>query len=164
MTNTHFATDGLIGANLEVPTTDAEFALGTKVTANDGTEFYYVQANGAIDAKDFVVVSEAYQATAAVLATGDYGDMGAVAQVAFADDEYGWVARIGSSSNLTVNTLASANANAVLHTTATAGHLDDGTVAGSNAVEGIVLSSAADSVAGATACIISSPLSIGADD
>lgn len=162
--NTFYSASSPIGAKLEVATTDAEFELGTVAKGNDNSEWLYVQANGAIEQYDFVVVSEAFQATAAVLATGDLGDRGAVAvSTAFADDEYGWVCRKGAGASFQVHTDASCAANAVLHTDSVSGGLRDDTVVGSNAVEGIFLTTANDSVAGGAPCIIEYPY-IGANN
>lgn len=155
---THFPTDGTIGTNIDVTTTTAEFELGQTVQTNDGGEFIYVQASGAIDQYDFVVIDEDYQATAAILATGAKGDLGGVALIAFADNEYGFVCRKGANSSaIKVNAIASCAANTAIYVTATAGHIDDATASGSELVEGLFLTAAADTVAGATECVVNYP-------
>lgn len=164
MVETYYATDGTLGVELDQTNTDPQFSLGKVIQGADNSEWLYVQANGAIEQYGFVVVSEAFQATAPVLATGDLGDRGAVAvATAFADDDYGWVCRKGAGSDYKVLVDASCNANAVLHTSSVSGGLSDATVAGSNAVEGIFLTAAGDTVAGGEDCVIEYP-SIGADN
>lgn len=164
VSNTFFATSSPIGAKLEITTTDIEFELGTCAKGTDNSEWVYVQANGDIKQYGFAVIDETFQATEAVLATGDLGDRGGVAvSTAFADNEYGWICRKGSGADYKVLVDASCAANAVLHTTTISGSLADSTVAGSNAIEGIFLTATGDTVAGGENCLIEYP-SIGADN
>ena len=94
-------------------------------------EFVFVQADGAIDQYAFVKIEQDGQA--AMLTTTNAGSQGllvGVAQVAFADNEYGWVwvgglngggVGKGIKGNLAASYVAKNN----LNTTATAGVADD---------------------------------------
>ena len=94
-------------------------------------EFVFVQADGAIDQYAFVKIEQDGQA--AMLTTTNAGSQGllvGVAQVAFADNEYGWVwvgglngggTGKGIRGKVAANYVAKNN----LNTTATAGVADD---------------------------------------
>lgn len=75
---------GLIGANFGRRTTEQEYDLMTKVTGNDGFDYYYCQANGAIAANQVDVAL-----TTAGQASDGSGSLACT--TAFADNEYGWV-------------------------------------------------------------------------
>lgn len=135
---TFFATSGVANAALLEPTTDANFKLGTRCTGNDGTEWIYVQANGAITVYDAVGIDETFQAAALTKAMADADWRIGFAQVAFTDNQYGWVATSGAGSNFKVNVLASCVADAALYTTATAGALDDDATS-QTAINGVVI-------------------------
>jgi hypothetical protein len=119
------STSTVVGANFSRVTTDAEFAVGDYTQGNDGSAWMYVQANGAITQYDWVGVDENFQAGALTAAMAGDGWSVGVAQIAFADNEYGWVAVKGH--NITARVGASCAADVVLYTTATAGVLDDAT-------------------------------------
>jgi len=103
----------------------------TTVGSSPEGEFVFVQADGAIDQYAFVKIEADGQA--AMLTTTNAGSNGllvGVAQVAFADNEYGWVwvgglngggAGKGIKGKLAASYVAKAN----LNTTATAGVADD---------------------------------------
>ena len=134
-----YLTDGLIGSNLTALTTDPEFLVGSRHTGSDGTEWVYVQANGAITQYDCVAIDENYQAAAMTTALGNTGQRPGLAQVAFADNEYGWVA-IGGS-NITVRVEA-ATADDTLRTTVSAGVLSTVSTASAVKFAGMVAVSA----------------------
>lgn len=138
MTNTFYATSGLLGANPVVTETTAKFKLGTRMVGNDGTEWFYVQANGAIAQYDVVGIDETWQAAAITKALADADSLVGAAQVGFADNDYGWVANAGAGSNFKINVLASCVADAALYTTATAGKLDDDATS-QTAINGVVI-------------------------
>lgn len=105
-----FVTDGTIGTSLAAVSATQKFALGKKVTATDGGVYVYVQANGAISQYDCVAIDEDFQI---VPMDNDYADDGhsvGFAQLAFADDEYGFVAVSGSNINCSVITGTAADA------------------------------------------------------
>lgn len=133
--NTKHAISGALGADLDATTTTAEFQLGTCVSGTDGTEWTYVQASGAIAQFDVVGIDENFQAAAITKAIADDGWGVGAAQVAFADNEYGWVARRGS--DIGINVLVSCAADVPLYTTATAGKLDD-TSTSQTKIDGLV--------------------------
>ena len=130
-------TSGILGANLASPTTTQDFPLGQRSLGTDGTEYVYVQANGALTQYYAAGVDEDFQCAPLSNTTAAGAPQPAFPQVAFADDEYGWVPVRGS--NISVKTRASCAADVLLYTTASAGRLDD-TVGGSGiAVEGVVI-------------------------
>lgn len=144
MANAKFGTSGLIAANVTKTETVANFEVGQRMTANDGSEYIYVQANGAITGPGYIVgVDEDHQATMLAAAAGGLlGDMVAVAPVAFADNAFGWVQVKGPCQ---VQVAASCAANVVLAATATAGQIDD---AAGKTVPGLVLTAAREASAG----------------
>lgn len=136
-----FSTSGLAGADFDLPTTDQKFPLGTVQHGPDGSEWIYVQANGALTQYYAAGIDEDFQCAPLSNTTAAGSPKPAFPQVAFADNEYGWVPVRGS--NISVKTRASCAADVLLYTTASAGRLDD-TVGGSGiAVEGVVLVTAA---------------------
>lgn len=122
-TNTKRAIDGTLGADLTHTSDEAGFALGTTVKGNDGTEWVYVQASGAITQYDCVAIDESFQAAAMTKALADAGHQVGFAQVAFADNDYGWVAIRGADIGCRLKTACAADV--ALYTTASAGMLDD---------------------------------------
>lgn len=141
----------VIGGSFSFTTPVAEFELLTESADQDGNVYTYVQADGALGQYDCVVIDETGQAVVANLTTtaSAFGDKAGAVQVAFADDEYGWVLRAGVGE---VNGLTSCAANVSIHSTATDGHLDDAGTSGAETIDGIVLTTAvggggADSVA-----------------
>ena len=118
------ATGSILGVTVGSTHTEAKFALMTTSPYTDGGTVMYVQASGAIDQYDFVSIDENGQATALANAGGAAGHMLGCAQVAFADNDYGWVFIEGANFN--GNGLASCAADTEsLWTTGTAGHIDD---------------------------------------
>ena len=141
-----FLTNGTIGADLTALVAGTgtssnegnQFALGTKAPGSNGTTWMYVHASGAIDQYDFVSIDENGEATAMADASGTALHTPGVAQVAFADNDFGWVCIDAPMGNVNGNILASCAADTDgLYTTATAGHLDDATSAGAVRVYGI---------------------------
>jgi hypothetical protein len=129
----HFAHNGPIGVSLtETPAGTGtssdegnEFALGSVVTAQDSAIYMRVHASAAIAQYDFVGIDENYEAAPLTAAmAGDGWQIGA-AQVALADNDFGWVAVKGS--NIKGAFAASCAADVALYTTGTAGTLDDAT-------------------------------------
>lgn len=133
-----------VGASSAITSTDQRAGLLDRACGSSGTEWVYVQASGAITQYDCVVIDEdgtARAVTDTVAAAGDGHRVG-VAQVAFADNEYGWVAIAGSDIKVRVG--ASCAADALLWTTATAGVLDDASAsAASIRITGITVTTAA---------------------
>lgn len=132
---------GRIGANTELRTTAADFALLDKFTDEDGRGWLYVQADGAISINTISVITEAGQAD--MLDTTNSatarGDACGVSSAAFADNEYGWLCVYGTGTDILQTVLASAAANVPLNSTATAGSLDDDGTSGAETVDGLVI-------------------------
>lgn len=146
-----------IGAvNATRTTTSTDFALLEVASDEAGKEYVYVQANGALDAQDVVVIDETGQAVVANLTNtaSAFGDRVGVVNVAFADNEYGWAQIYGPT---TANVLASAAANATLNSTATDGTLDDDGGSGSEDIDGLVLTTANGGSTAAAACMLNYP-------
>lgn len=135
MANTHYLLGPFVGADLTATPTTADFAVGTRAFGNNGSEWIYVHANGAITQYDCVGIDEDYEAAAMTKTIADGGWLVGFAQVAFADNDYGWVALRGSAINCRV--AASCAADVALYTTGTAGVLDD-TSASQTMVNGVV--------------------------
>lgn len=112
----------MLAYKLTQPTSTANAGMLNRFCAKDGKEYAYVQANGAIAQYDVVGIDEAGQAAPLTKAMADDGWKIGVAQVAFADNEFGYVQIRGVT---TMNVLASCAADTVLYTSATAGSLDD---------------------------------------
>lgn len=119
---------GPFGIDFLHTSTTQEFGLGDLSWCKQGL-FQYVQANGAITAYDAVKVDNDGQASSLTTTiSGSEPTAVGAAQVAFADNEYGWVFRGfggGSGKGIKVRVLVSCAADVKLYTTATAGCLDD---------------------------------------
>lgn len=158
MANTNFSTSGCLGVALDAPSATAVHEVGTKTTGNDGSEWVYVQADaGGVTGAGYVVLIGS-DFTVDMLDTGNsggaFGEAVGVASAAFSASDYGWVQVYGPCS---IRVAASANANAALNTTATAGQLDDDGTAGSEDITGLILTTANGGAAGTAAGFISYP-------
>jgi len=140
------------GATVANLTDGKAFGLGDRLDSHNGNTYVYVQANGAIVAYDAVGIDENFQAAKLTKTMTDAGWKIGVAQVGFADDEYGWVAVRGSSS-LKVKVLGACAADASLYTSGTAGSLDDASTSQTR-IDGIVILTAAATAATAASCLI----------
>ena len=157
-----YATDGKIGVNLAQTTTgtttdgaDAQRKLGERTAASDSSEWVYVQAGGAITQYDAVAIDENFQAVALTSALALAGHNIGFAQVAFADNAFGWVAT-HAAGNITCRYAGSCAKDVQLYTSATAGVLDD-TSAGV-LIRGVVcITTNATTVAGSSEIIAQHP-------
>lgn len=118
-----YAIDGKIGIDLATTSTTPQFALGDTVRTNNDGVYVYVQANGAITQYHTVAIDENWQAASITTALANAGHKVGFAQVAFANDEYGWVELRGNSITATV--AAACEPDVALYTSPTAGVLDD---------------------------------------
>lgn len=84
MSNARYAVTPIVGSEIDARSSTALFALGTTVWGTDGDIFVYGQANGAVSST-CTLNESTFQITDAA---GDY-----TADVAFADDEYGFIRR-----------------------------------------------------------------------
>lgn len=139
-----FVTSGQLGVDLTALTTgtttdgaNALFQLGTRVTATDGSEWLYVQAGEAITQYMWVSIDENFQAVKGTKALADAGHGVGFAQVAFSDNDLGWVC-VNGPGNITVRVAAACAPDVQLYTTATAGILDD-TSASQTLIRGVVI-------------------------
>lgn len=145
-----FNTTPTIGVALEQPATEAQFDVGTRLQGTDASTWVYVQANGAIDQYDVVTIDETGTATPATIASVIDGNQLGFAQVAIADDEYGWVALNGNP--LTVAVSGTSTVNVPLYIGTVSGHLS--TTASSATVAGIAIQTASSTSAGTSATAI----------
>lgn len=125
-------------ANLE-----AEFGLGDVGIDKAGREFMYVKATEAIAVNTAVMMDEVYGAelvdlTATTPGTGQ-GKPAGVSMVVMALNEFAWVARNGTGTDIKVTVLSDAAAYTDLNATATPGSLDDALGAGVEVIVGIVV-------------------------
>lgn len=128
-----------IGAYLGGTTTDQKFGLGDKFTDELGRCWVYVQAAEALTQYDVVAIDENYQASQLTTTEADDGWFIGVAQVAFSDNDYGWIVCSGANG-ITARVAASCAADVALYTTATGGVIDDATT--TTKIDGIVAVSA----------------------
>jgi hypothetical protein len=142
---TYISTNGVAGANLNVTMTDSTgLALGTEVVAQGGARFVYCHADGAITAGDLVAISDAYEVTRATIALAISGDQLGFAQVAFADNEYGWIA-ISGNPLTSANVSATSTLNVPIYIGTTSGHIS--TTGSSATIAGVALMTANASTA-----------------
>ncbi len=129
---------------------NAEFQLGTRVIGPDGTEYLYVQADGAvttaITSPNAVGIDEDYQAalmtTAKALDNHELGFAPIGSGIAvIPDNSFFWARTRGSNFNARVS--ASAAADTYLRTTITAGRLGTASTASAVVFYGVVLVTAA---------------------
>lgn len=156
----------IMGARFEETSTTAVFRLGEQCLDSEGGIWAYVQANGAIAINDAVKVDNDGQAAGltSAISGSEPTDVG-IAQVAFADNEYGWVWQGpggGVSSGIKVNVLTLCATDVKLYTTGTPGKLDD---TATDLIQGLTI--VATNSGGSTAaveCFASQKLSTNAQD
>lgn len=154
-----YVTSGQIGINLSETTAgtttdgaDALFTLGQIVSASDSSMWQYVQAGEAIDQYMCVAIDENFQAKKVTTALAAAGHGIGFAQVAFDDNDFGWVC-VHGPGNINVRLLNSCAADVQLYTSGTAGVLDD-TSAGVTLIRGVVaVVAASNTSAGNRECI-----------
>lgn len=127
----------VLGVDLtDTPSTnDKGHTLGQRVGGTDNSEWLFVQAGSAITQYDTVGIDENFLAYPITKAMADDGWQVGFAQVAFAEDDYGWVATKGT--NIRARGAAACAADVPLYTTSTAGVLDD-TSASQTKIDGVV--------------------------
>jgi len=155
MANTFYATANKASVKLLETHTTAKFALGETVAGNGGTEWEYVQADGAITANFVVFIDETGQAKMLSTSNDARGDKVGVAGVAFADNEYGWICRKGA---IDVQVTASAAANTQLNTTSTAGQLNDDATSTTYSIDGLFLTTARGGTDGTAPAMLNYPI------
>lgn len=138
----------LVIPDLNTVSATALTKVGTIVTATDGTELMYVTATKTINQYDAVIIINSSSAAGASIgvvpcstAVAATSPRLAVAQVAMAINEYGWV--VTKSNNMRVNVAAACEPGVALYTTLTAGVLDDALVSAGYCAGLVAMSSAA---------------------
>jgi hypothetical protein len=118
-----YPTQPVVGQNLELTNTTPQQQLGQKIQANDGN-YMYVQASGAIAQGAACKIDDDYQAAELTTTiSGAEPTKVGIAQIAFADNEYGWIFVGPGSCSVLALTLCAADVK--VYTTATAGAIDD---------------------------------------
>lgn len=118
-----YATTPLAGIDFSTVDTTQEFPLGTIVSASDGAEYMYILADEAIAQYAAVKIDDDIQVSelTTTLSGAEPTQVG-IAQIAFADTEYGWIVISGPCTVLAASSCA---ADVKCYTTATAGVIDD---------------------------------------
>lgn len=136
----------LAGVSLTTTTTgtttdgeDAKFTLGTIGIGNDGSQWIYVQAGAAISQYAGVAINGAFQANPVTGALMTEGLQFGIAQVAFADNEFGWVCTRGSGTQKVLVRSACASGVPLYTDVSAAGFLDDSATATQALIEGLVI-------------------------
>jgi hypothetical protein len=145
---------GISPTDYQASTAVPAFRLGTVGGYDHPTkgyqEFVYGRASGAVTGAGYVCVEatgfDFVMATTTTTAPGSSGPGSrvGVAQVALADNEYGWFQVYGKG---TVRTAASAAKGTRLNSTATGGQVDDDGTAGSEQILGLVVMTASGGAA-----------------
>lgn len=154
-----FATSPIVGANLGATSTEAQFALGTRVIGDAGTEWMYVRAGSAVTQYDVVAINSSYSAVPVTSTLAGQGITPGFAQIAFAANDYGWVALKGASG-LRVRTGASTVKDSLLYVGTTglsAGQVGSTSATGRVALNGVVTVATAASAGVKPAIIATSP-------
>jgi hypothetical protein len=144
------------------------FRLGTVAGYDDPSvgyqEFVYGRADGAVTGAGYLCVEATgfdfamVTTTNAAPGASGHGSRVGAAQVALADNEYGWFQVYGKGS---LRTSAAAAKGTRLNTTATAGAVDDDGTVGSRSIVGVVLGTATVGAATSSDATFSYP-SVGA--
>lgn len=136
---------GMLGVDLASTTAgtttdgvNAKFALGTSILGSDGSRWVYVQAGAAITQYFTVAIDENFQAVHITSTLAKAGHGVGFAQVAFADNDFGWVCT-HSGGNISVRVAAACAPDVQLYTTATAGVLDDTATTTACLLRGVVI-------------------------
>lgn len=154
-----FATSPIVGANLGSTSTEQLFALGTRVIGDNGTEWLYVKAGSAVTQYDVVAINSSYSAVPVTSTLAGQGITPGFAQIAFAANDYGWVALKGASG-LRVRTGASTVKDSLLYVGTTglsAGQVGSTSATGRVALNGVVTVATAASAGVKPAIIATSP-------
>lgn len=141
MSNPNTVTSAKAGVDFYRTTTTPQFALGAIALGTNASEWVYVQAAGVIAQYYAVTVDENGQAAALTAAAVLDNHSIGWAQVAFANDDYGWICK-RASGGINIQVRASCAADVPLYTTASAGVLDDAST-GQSLVQGVVVITAA---------------------
>ena len=131
--------------------TEPQYALGELGAGDGGKVYQYAQANGAVSAGAACVLASGGEQAAEMTTTNSNANVVGIAVVAVADDDHAWFQRYGKARIEVAN---SVTANTQLHTTGTAGRLDDATA---NIINGCRSEQASASAGQVIDCYISWP-------
>jgi len=134
-----------LNARIDAPSSTIEGKLGQCFYGAENQKWVYDQPSGAIDQYDCVTIDENFQATAATQTTAAASHLVGWAQVAFSDNEYGYV--VCQGTNFSGNISDNASADAQLYFSGTAGFLNTVATMGGGtayiALDGVVVVSVA---------------------
>lgn len=133
------------------------FTLGQTAIDADGNEYIYVHAAGAITQYAFVAIDSAFEAAMITHALAVSEARFGAAQVAFADNDYGWVLIKGSGSVL-CKTLCATDVQ--LYSSGTDGYIDDADITSSRPIVGIRINTTVGGADAAAACVLSYPTTV----
>lgn len=133
------------------------FTLGQTAVDADGNEYIYVHAAGAITQYACVAIDSAFEAAMLTHALAVSEARFGVAQVAFADNDYGWVLIKGSGSVLA---LALCATDVQLYSSGTTGYVDDADITSSRPIIGLRLNATVGGANAAAACVLSYPTTV----
>jgi len=139
------------GVDLSQTHTTAKFAVGTFAEGGDGSKWLYVKANSAVTQYMWVGIAKDFTMNPGTKAHLDAGRKPGIAQVAFAANEYGWVAVKGGNDGIKVRAKNSCQPSVALYSTATAGYVDD-TAASQTLLNGLVLTDTSTSTGADEEC------------
>lgn len=146
----------------EVLTSSADanekWALGTRITKEDGREYIYVEADEALTAGNLALIHEDYgaenvDATSSAPGTGQGMPCGLVVAT-IASGGFGWLQTYGPG-DVSLNVGSSCAAHTQLTSSASAGRLDDATTSGLEVIDGVVTTGAESS--NEAACFLTHP-------
>lgn len=146
-------------ANLIASDSTSRLAAIGQTYETKGATWLYTQANGAIAQYDAVIIGDDGKATklTTALATSPVATVG-LAQYAFADGDYGWVAvgpfflREDDISNFKVTAAAASAKDVAVYSHATAGQISDSSAASAIKILGLQFIATASSGGTAYAC------------
>jgi hypothetical protein len=145
-----------IGADLTAVSATAEFGLGDTAVAESGQKYMYVLSSGALAQYAAVCIDENFTGRAATTTLAAQANSFGMAQIAFATDQYGWVAVNGHG--LQVNCKDAVGPNDALYTSASVGVLTAVASTGSPLlVSGLRSVASATSGGGATSVVATYP-------
>lgn len=144
------------GVDITAVTSTARFRLGQRAYGSEDQQYVYVLSSGTHAVGACVAIDENFTSRSATTTLGAEANSAGFAQVAFATDQYGWVAVHGH--NLTARTKDNTAANAALYTSTSVGVLTS--VASTSSpllISGVRTVSAAASGGGLTTIIATYP-------
>lgn len=148
------------GANPALTHTVPQFKPGTIGRGNNGTEWMYVKASGAAIKQYYVAaINNSFGAAPASATTAAQGYKPGIAQAAFAQDEYGWVA-VRGGGDLKVKTAATCVKDSQLFVGTTgnsAGVVGSSSATGSCKLNGVVTVTTAASAGALPTVTMTSP-------